>query len=520
MIGSKLKRRFLQSGALEHYWWLKLKLGYEPGFFPRWKQWAEWLSELDRAARIPLSGRRILAFSTTYGWLDFGMAMATVVAGYGAQVDYVWLPYDEWGPTPRHWELSRYEKWARRHRAPLVSERVKVINLLDVPLAPVEPWMREQASQLSHLDTQYQTKTEEVDHSNPKHEEIYQHRLERNILCMQGLTTLVAGQAYQKIIVANGQVMELGACYRTARQHGIKCVTYEVFERKGFMGFNDTIPASNSDTQEAWEKDAPHILDGPRQQRVAALLSGREGTDWEDYCVSAQSQKKLGESVLREKLGISAGKKVALCCPNVGWDSSVLGVGRAFSTMASWLRFVAQYFQDTKDWVLIIRCHPGERTWGTNQSSESIVKSLYSGELPPSVRLIPAEDPTNTYGLMDFSDLGLVFTSTTGLEMACRGIPVITAGWVHYGQKGFTADPSTLEEFVSTLNRHLSEIAPLDPEKRELSYSYLDVYFNQWPRPYPWHTTFRQDIKAWPISRVLSPEGQTLFGSTFEFLAG
>ena len=41
---------------------------------------------------------------------------------------------------------------------------------------------------------------------------------------------------------------------------------------------------------------------------------------------------------------------------------------------------------------------------------------------------------------MDSSDLGLVYSSTTGLELALYGVPVIAAARIHYADKGFTID--------------------------------------------------------------------------------
>ena len=68
---------------------------------------------------------------------------------------------------------------------------------------------------------------------------------------------------------------------------------------------------------------------------------------------------------------------------------------------------------------------------------------------PPNVRVVAADDPQSSYPLMEAADLGLVFSSTTGVELALAGTPVVVAGQSHYRDKGFTLDVSTPEEFAS-----------------------------------------------------------------------
>ena len=59
------------------------------------------------------------------------------------------------------------------------------------------------------------------------------------------------------------------------------------------------------------------------------------------------------------------------------------------------------------------------------------------------------------YELMESADFGLVYTSTTGLEMALRGKPVIVAGQTHYRDRGFTVDVSNREEFVAAIDHQI-----------------------------------------------------------------
>ena len=68
------------------------------------------------------------------------------------------------------------------------------------------------------------------------------------------------------------------------------------------------------------------------------------------------------------------------------------------------------------------------------------------------------------------TDLGLVYTTTTGMEMAMSGVPVIVAGVTHYKNNGFTFDPQTYPEYFELLDKIL-----IQPVKYRLSKEQMDL---------------------------------------------
>jgi hypothetical protein len=81
---------------------------------------------------------------------------------------------------------------------------------------------------------------------------------------------------------------------------------------------------------------------------------------------------------------------------------------------------------------------------------------------------------------MAASDFGLVFTSTTGMELATQGIPVIVAGRTHYRDKGFTSDVSSPQEFETALDAALADPFALAPD-REMARRYAYTFFFRAP---------------------------------------
>jgi len=138
--------------------------------------------------------------------------------------------------------------------------------------------------------------------------------------------------------------------------------------------------------------------------------------------------------------------------------------------MADWIEKSLRYFVDRKDVQLIILVHPGETlTHGT--SMVDVVKNELS-DIPDHIHLILPEEKINTYDILEITDLGLVYTTTVGLEMAMRGIPVVVAGETHYRDRGFTYDPNSWEEYINILNTLLGDLenARLSQDQIELAW--------------------------------------------------
>jgi capsule polysaccharide export protein KpsC/LpsZ len=141
--------------------------------------------------------------------------------------------------------------------------------------------------------------------------------------------------------------------------------------------------------------------------------------------------------------------------------------------MIDWLTTAAAAAGRIPDMTLVVRVHPGEAKWGTNEGVEASLLSQL-GECPPNVRVVPSTEPLDSYVLMDLSDLVLTYTSTVGLEAASRGVPVAVAGATHYRGRGFTHDltgPDALEDILG------GQVLHMDTHELELAHRYAYAFF-------------------------------------------
>jgi hypothetical protein len=275
------------------------------------------------------------------------------------------------------------------------------------------------------------------------------------------------------------------------------------------------------ETDALWEKHKNVPLTENQWTQIRNLYDSRQnGRLWENFSRLWQGLPSEGGNQVRETLGLDS-RPIVLLAANVIGDSLTLGRQVFSNNMTEWLERSIQFFGDRPDVQLVVRIHPGER-YLKGPSVAQVVRNVLT-EVPSHIHLVEAPDPINTYDLVEIADLGLAYTTTVGMEMAMSGVPVLVGGRTHYRGKGFTFDPSSWEDYFQILQRILSnpENYRLSREQVESSWNYAYRFFFDYPLPFPWHLlNFWNELDAWSMERVLSNEGQALFGDTFRYLAG
>jgi len=188
--------------------------------------------------------------------------------------------------------------------------------------------------------------------------------------------------------------------------------------------------------------------------------------------------------------------------------------------MADWLSDTLRFFARRPQVQVVVRVHPGEALLVSGGMSMLEVVQHTLPQLPPHIHVIPADARINTYDLMDLTTLGVVYTTTVGLEMAMDGIPVVVAGRVHYRGRGFTWDPDSWDAYYDLLEQlfHAPQELALSQQQVEAARRYAYHFFFTYPRPYPWHLMFWEDTLAeWPFAAALE---QPAFRETFGLFAG
>lgn len=186
-------------------------------------------------------------------------------------------------------------------------------------------------------------------------------------------------------------------------------------------------------------------LTSAEQQQIDTFMSGR---------MSGKNVRFDHTQLAPDEFSWKSESSVYGAFTNLPWDASLTATAEtAFDDVFEWLEETVQYFNHASENDLIIKTHPAEELRETN---ESIYRWLDErGVSSENITLLPPDTEINPYEFMKNIDTGIVWNSTSGLEMSYLGTPVIVAGDTHYRGHGFTHDADSPEDYISCLDRQL-----------------------------------------------------------------
>lgn len=465
---------------------------------------------------VPSTRGRLLLFAPLHYWIEQAVVLAFYYRAMGYTVTLAYLPYSSWEKPIEKYDLVRQDVYVRKVLEPAAG-LIDVVSLLEVPAAVLSEVAEKCVVRASESDYMYSMQCEDVDQKSP----LYQLRMERNRAALASALTLVERLQPLRAIVPNGLVTELGIFYQACRLLGVPCTTYEFNDQREQIWLAQDDIVMRQDTTALWQHFKNTKLGPAQRNELAAFEAARRGgrvygkgtRRWQETAAS-------GTSELRSHMGLDE-RPVVLLATNVLGDSLTLGRNLFAKSMAEWISRSVQYFSRRSDLQLVVRVHPGEKLIKGPSAMRTITNAL--DVLPGNIHIVAPAEPINTYDLIDIADIGLVYTTTVGLEMALAGKPVVVCGATHYRGRGFTADPDTWENYFAKLDSLIAS-----PHARQMSssavaaaWNYAYRFFFQYPQPFPWRLMhFWKDYAHWPLQRVLGADGRQQFGATFDCLAG
>jgi hypothetical protein len=471
-------------------------------------------------------GKKVFFFASWHYWIIHTTLCGLTLRGLGYDVTLGYLPYSDYDKPISIFD-SRLQNLYARHVFEKAQPLLKTVSFLDLkPASKIPAILTRAVEQVTVFDTQYTLQREDVTGNEP----IYLLRYQRNLDAARKAFAYFQKNRPDVVVVPNGMIQEYAVVYETARFLGIPAVTYEFDEHNQRILLGQDSLVIHHFTDELWAAHKDRKLGVEQRKWLGNFLAGRQGlTTGDDFAHLWQKASREGGAKVHAALGLDD-RPVVLLPTNVLGDSATLGLTVFSKSMTEWLQRVIQFLADRPEVQVVVRIHPAE-TWTIGPSVAEIIRALLP-ELPSHIHLVGSKEKVNTYDLMEIADLALVYTTTAGLEMATRGIPVLVSGKAHYRKKGFTLDADTWDEYFSILDRALANLrgSPgsstgpghrLTAEQIERAWNYAYCYFAEYPRPFPWHLEkIMPDLEKYPISYVLSTEGRATFEATFQEMAG
>ena len=504
----------------ELYWYLRQAGNPSPGSFSLEKLktcLTNWKDDIPHARPDGTQGKHVFLFARFGHWISQSTITGLALAGLGHEVSLGFLPYTKGREAENKFNLQRQNLYIQKtlklaepwlNIVPLWSEKSK----LDLPSK-----LRGKIEESTFQDVKYILMREDVDEKS----ELYKFRLGRNLTFAKNILDWLSENRPDVIVLPNGNNLEFGALFHVGRYLGIPVVTYEFGEQRERMWLAQNQDVMRQETDQMWDAYRDKPLTDEEWDRIKTLYTFRRGADlWKNFSRQWQKTASQGGEKVRATLGLDQ-RPIVFLPTNVLGDSLTLGRQVFSEGLTEWLVSTINYFSERPQYQFVIRIHPGEQLgWGP-----SVYEILgdYFEDYPENIHIIPADAAINSYDLVEIASCATVYTTTLGMEMAMSGLPVIVVGETHYRGKGFTLDPNSWEEYFAFLEKLLEapDEEKLSEEQVKQAWTYAYRFFFNYPFPFPWHGPHRwEDVKEWPIKRVLSEEGLNKFGDTFRYLVG
>lgn len=463
------------------------------------------------------SGKKVFVFAAMHYWIEQATVTAVGLAADNNDVTLGYYPYADWHQDQDKFDIRRqniYTQKVMQAAAPMIKTVSFLSNRATYTVLPKA--IQDAVNEVTTFDTQYTLQIEEVDPEWPT----FKFRYKRNMEAAQSVLDWLRTNKPDVVVVPNGTILEFGIVYRVAQFLKIPVMTYEFSDQKETFWLGQNSEIMRQDTTSMWNAWKDTKLTREQLTRIQALFESRQQAKTsENFTRQWQSTPAQGNESVRQALKLD-NRPVVLLATNVLGDSLTLGRQVFSKTMADWVSRTILYFIGRPDVQLVIRIHPGEIL--TRECSMVDVVKQTLPELPEYIHVIQPEEKINTYDLMSLSDIGLVYTTTVGLEMALKGLPVIVVGKTHYRERGFTYDPSSWVEYFKLLGTMLEKPKSfrLSKEQVSLAWKYAYHFFYTFPLPFPWHIKLWQEYETHKISQVFSKEGKRKYGNSFRYLVG
>ena len=493
-----------------------------------------WFQELERAGHpgLKIAGgrnkRRIAILAAYPSAIGLYTAIAVVLVGLGHKVSLLLVANGTSDGGPGNgWEKAFIENELEEFMRLEFPEGLECL-IFDgrVEEKDFPPDMGEVIKQQSEMDTCLGFHDSNIDIQSRARKDFYEYKLAGNTSFAKQLLHFACNNEFDRWIIDCGAWSEYGVAFHilTELEQPVVCPAFPVERNRVLLSMN--VPFPSMDTENAWARAKKKHWGRDEQDAINDHATLSENPEYyrDRTHLRFHKKSKLPEDELKRKLGIDNESPVVLLMPNVSWDSTLLikKPHVAFQGHHQWLIETIEYFVDHPSIQLIVRPHPSDGIFKSQDSCEALMRKNFPN-LPENIVLLPTDTDINTYGLMEISQLGITYTSDVGWEMTLRGNPVICGGRGHYFGKEITYDAISPESYFSYLNRFSEDITSfqVSEDRKERAMRYGHMFIKDRMKLFPWIPGLLwQDMKTYPMERVLTPPLYDQFHEAFELLSG
>lgn len=321
---------------------------------------------------------------------------------------------------------------------------------------------------------------------SPQTDMLLRRAAEAALMLHHACTRILNREQPRAVLTSHGIYLLWGVMSQTCESRGIPVTIWGHGYRTGTLRFSpgNWFAVTRMEPVHLWEGTE---LTPARAHRLDDYLNNR----WDGL----RDRRTLfdtrgGEAALAlETLGLDPAKPTLGLFPNVAWDADLNFKDTAFTDMFEWVLQTVRWFADHPEAQAIVRAHPGEAISATSERVIDVIRREFP-VLPRNVVVISAESGVNSYRLVPALQGAAVYGSQFGLELLCRGVPVIVVAECFYAGKGIATEVSSSVAYFDLLAR-LDRMRPLDQSTRRRARTYAYHYYFRRLIPFPYVSSER-----------------------------
>ena len=204
---------------------------------------------------------------------------------------------------------------------------------------------------------------------------------------------------------------------------------------------------------------------------------------WFSEVGTTRAKKEISKKNFIKSLNLDPKKKIACFFNHILWDATFFWGKDLFDSYQDWLIESVKMMYKKQDINWIIKCHPANVVKNFRDNSkvfaEEELLKCYFKNLPNNIKIIPSDSQISTFSLLKLIDYCITVRGTIGIEAACLGIPVITAGTGRYEDYGFTHNSTNKNIYLSKL-RGIDKLPKLSQSQlNALAFAYVSLFTKQ-----------------------------------------
>lgn len=384
----------------------------------------------------------------------FSLVCGLFLASSGNKVSFI---VDDL-PFGGHGMRSRFVLGCVRSVLRLLRRRHEIIHLSDrVSSIPLDRAAQQSVDRLAELNAVWALRGEMSMAGRQQHTV----RTTRQFGASYGaIASVLKGDHYDVVFVPGGVWGSSGIWAEHARAAGVRLASYDSGGYGTLMLAVNGIACQLQDIPRAFSMLKTHATSSAEhtfivESALAEIGRRRSGVD------KFASQMRGTREVDARFAG------AVLVALNSSWDSAALGLHAVFESSTQWIVETTRYLLHNTSALVIVRQHPAERLEIARTSDD------YRGLLTrhfgdhPRLHFIAADEPVNSYDLLEQVVAVVVYTSTIGIEAAVHGKPVVTPSRSYYSDLGFVWKATSLAQYQQHLLQAASDQCAVTPAMRD-----------------------------------------------------